>query len=145
MNREIDAGVNHFQLSTGAVLAEHGTREGVEYRARVTNPIKRYYSVRQITKEQYHAATRLQNDYLTSSHIHHPITVSFGDMVNHLKNYERKFEINQQYYKAIMAIHKEVVRNTIIRVVLDELPAGRRKPMEYLLEGLDQLVRHYKK
>ena len=141
--REQDVGVEHYQLATGIVYAVHGKRDGVEYRAKRNHiPLNKYLSAGQITIEHHRAGNKLYNLYMTSSHLHHPVQMRYSDMGASLKEYERKFQINQEYMEAIMAINHKY-RRLLQDVCLDGLKAGRGKMADLRL-GLDMLVAHFK-
>lgn len=140
---EQDVGIDHHQLATGLVRATYSSRGGVEFRATRNHlPLNKYLSAGQITIEQHRAGNRIYNLYMTSSHIHTPVQMRYSDLGSSLKEYERKFQINQEYMAAIMAVHHKQ-RRLIQDVCLDGLKAGRGK-MDDLRLGLDALIRFFK-
>jgi hypothetical protein len=139
-----DEGVNHYQLATGQLLVLTTEKGGLQYRRRNDWPLNKYYGRDLITQLQYRAGNKLYRLYVTSSHVHTPVQMRYDDFGEVLANYERKFEINQEYMEAIMAIATAKQRLAVQRVCLDGLPAGRRRGMVYLREGLDSLVKHFR-
>jgi hypothetical protein len=143
--REND-GVDHFQLASGLIYAEHGERGGAQYKAKRSHiPLNQYRSASRITEKQYRAGNRLCGLYITSRHLHHPVICQYGEGIGgNLKNFERKFEISQLYMLAIMDIQGGIIRDTVFRVCCDQMPANRGK-MDELRQGLDQLLSHFDK
>jgi hypothetical protein len=141
-------GINHFQLASGIVRAEFSEddRGGVQFRAKRNHlPLNKYRSGGHITPQQHRAGEKLYSLYLTSSHLHHATQARYGDdLGGYIKNFERKFEINEIYMAAIMSVSGGQCRDTVMLVCLDGLKCGRGKPMEYLKQGLNQLVDFFK-
>lgn len=142
--REQDAGINHHQLVSGQVYAQYGERGGIQYKTRRNHlPLNKYLSGGHITNVQHYAGEKLYSLYITSSHLHSPITMRFGDISGGLKEYEKKFCISQEYFAAIMAIQGGIIRDMVTKVCLDGLKATRGN-MDYLRDGLNQLVVFFK-
>lgn len=139
-----EVGVNHEQLASGYVKAYHGKNGGTDYRVERRHiPLNKYLSGGHITEIQRHAGNRLYNLYITSSHLHSPVQMQYADLSGGLKEYERKFQINQEYMAAIMAINHKY-RKAVQQVCLDEIKLGRGR-MDELRLGLDCLVEFFKK